>query len=104
VYHYDVAGYSKKTFEVLQDERDLSVHFMLDLDGTIYQVMIQRPMDAVVISLFGALMHFLSNQQTLDLKDKAYHVGFANTRTIGIEIANVGAYSPPFDTAPFKDW
>lgn len=78
VYHYDVAGYSKQTFEVLQDERDLSVHFMLDLDGTIYQ--------------------------TLDLKDKAYHVGFANTRSIGIEIANVGAYSPPFDTAPFKNW
>eukprot|EP01102_Stenamoeba_stenopodia_P021614 TRINITY_DN8765_c0_g1_i1.p1 TRINITY_DN8765_c0_g1~~TRINITY_DN8765_c0_g1_i1.p1 ORF type:complete len:347 (+),score=65.22 TRINITY_DN8765_c0_g1_i1:93-1133(+) len=78
VYHYDVAGYSKQTFEVLQDERDLSVHFMLDLDGTIYQ--------------------------TLDLKEKAYHAGFANTRTIGIEIANVGAYQPPFDTAPFKDW
>lgn len=45
-----------------------------------------------------------SNQQTLDLKDKAYHVGFANTRSIGIEIANVGAYSPPLDTAPFNDW
>ena len=37
VIHYDVAGTSRNCFEVLQDKRGLSVHFMLDLDGTIYQ-------------------------------------------------------------------
>ena len=35
----DVEGYSKGTFRVLHDMRGLSVHFMLDLDGTIYQTL-----------------------------------------------------------------
>jgi hypothetical protein len=39
---------------------------MLDVDGTIYQ--------------------------TLDVKEKAYHAGVINTQSIGIEIANIGAY------------
>jgi N-acetyl-anhydromuramyl-L-alanine amidase AmpD len=66
VIHFDAAGTSKRCFEVLQDRRGLSVHFMLDLDGTLYQ--------------------------TLDLKERAWHATIANTRSIGIEIANIGAY------------
>src|SRR5437868_14051959 len=37
VLHYDVAGTSRTCFKVLHDMRCLSVHFMLDVDGTIYQ-------------------------------------------------------------------
>jgi N-acetyl-anhydromuramyl-L-alanine amidase AmpD len=66
VLHYDVCGTSRRCFEVLQDRRGLSVHFMLDLDGTIYQ--------------------------TLDLKERAWHAGSANDRSVGVEIANMGAY------------
>lgn len=69
VIHFDACGTSKKCFQVLHDERCLSVHFMLDLDGTIYQ--------------------------TLDLKEAAWHATIANGRSIGIEIANVGAYASP---------
>ena len=66
VIHYDVCGISRKCFQVLQDSRGLSVHFMLDIDGTIYQ--------------------------TLDLKERAWHATRSNTRSVGIEIANIGAY------------
>ena len=66
VLHYDVCGSSRRCFRVLHDIRGLSVHFMLDLDGTIYQ--------------------------TLDVKERAWHAGVANDRSIGIEIANIGAY------------
>jgi hypothetical protein len=66
VIHFDVAGISRTCFKVLQDSRDLSVHFMLDLDGTIYQ--------------------------TLDLKERARHATIANSRSVGIEIANMGSY------------
>jgi N-acetyl-anhydromuramyl-L-alanine amidase AmpD len=51
---------------VLHDKRGLSAHFLLDVDGTIYQ--------------------------TLDLQERAWHAGSANDRSIGIEIANLGAY------------
>jgi N-acetyl-anhydromuramyl-L-alanine amidase AmpD len=68
VIHYDVAGISKNCFKTLHDLRGLSVHFMLDIDGTIYQ--------------------------TLDLKERAYHATTSNTRSVGIEIANMGAYPP----------
>jgi N-acetyl-anhydromuramyl-L-alanine amidase AmpD len=67
VIHFDVCGTSRQCFKVLQDMRDLSVHFMLDLDGTIYQ--------------------------TLDLKERAWHATSSNSRSVGIEIANMGAYS-----------
>ena len=67
VLHFDVCGTSRQCFKVLQDGRDLSVHFMLDLDGTIYQ--------------------------TLDLKERAWHATSSNNRSVGIEIANMGAYS-----------
>jgi hypothetical protein len=77
VIHYDARGTSKGCFEVLHDIRGLSVHFMLDLDGTIYQ--------------------------TLDLKEGAWHATIANSRSIGIEIANIGAY-PPGEPSPLDRW
>jgi N-acetyl-anhydromuramyl-L-alanine amidase AmpD len=67
VLHFDVCGVSRTCFLVLHDDRDLSVHFMLDIDGTIYQ--------------------------TLDLKERAWHATTSNDRSIGVEIANIGAYS-----------
>ena len=77
VLHYDVCGTSRQCFKVLQDLRDLSVHFMLDLDGTVYQ--------------------------TLDLKERAWHATSSNTRSVGIEIANVGAF-PPARSGPLQEW
>lgn len=77
VLHYDVAGTSRTCFRVLQDVRGLSVHFLLDVDGTIYQ--------------------------TLDVKERAWHATFANDRSVGIEIANIGAYPSP-DARPLAEW
>jgi N-acetyl-anhydromuramyl-L-alanine amidase AmpD len=77
VLHFDVAGTSRNCFRVLQDDRDLSVHFLLDLDGTIYQ--------------------------TLDLKERASHATIANDRSVGVEIANIGAY-PVGGKNPFAEW
>ncbi len=77
VIHFDACGTSKKCFQVLHDERGLSVHFMLDLDGTIYQ--------------------------TLDLKEGASHATKANSRSIGIEIANIGT-SKVGNSARFDKW
>ena len=77
VYHFDVAGTSRQCFKTLQDVRGLSIHFMLDLDGTIYQ--------------------------TLDVKERAWHATTANDRSIGIEIANIGAY-PANGKNPFGEW
>src|SRR5262245_43453849 len=39
VIHYDVCGTSRACFRVLHDTRGLSVHFLLDVDGTIYQTL-----------------------------------------------------------------
>ncbi|MBC7834469.1 MAG: N-acetylmuramoyl-L-alanine amidase [Phycisphaerales bacterium] len=66
VIHYDVCGTSRQCFRVLHDVRGLSVHFMLDIDGTIYQ--------------------------TLDVKERAWHATTSNDCGVGIEIANIGAY------------
>ncbi len=77
VLHYDVCGISKTCFKVLHDARGLSVHFMLDVDGTIYQ--------------------------TLDLKERAWHASTSNDRSIGIEIANMGAYGP-HDLKTLEEW
>ena len=77
VIHFDVCGTSRRCFEVLQDKRGLSVHFMLDIDGTIYQ--------------------------TLDVKEAAWHATIANGRSIGIEIANIGAY-PVNAPNPLGEW
>jgi len=66
VLHYDAAGTSAQCFKVLE-LRGLSVHFMVDLDGTVYQ--------------------------TCDTSARAYHAGTFNDGSVGIEIANVGAYA-----------
>lgn len=78
VLHFDVCGTSAQCFYILHDRRGLSVHFMLDVDGTIYQ--------------------------TLDLKERAWHSTKANDRSIGIEIANIGAYRPDSRDTPFAKW
>jgi N-acetyl-anhydromuramyl-L-alanine amidase AmpD len=75
VIHFDVAGTSRQCFKTLHDVRDLSVHFMLDLDGTIYQ--------------------------TLDAKERAWHATSSNTRSVGIEIANPGAHATD---KPLEEW
>lgn len=67
VLHYDVVGTSQFCFRTLHDDRGLSVHFLLDIDGTIYQ--------------------------TMDLKDRAFHATSSNHRSVGIEIAHRGAYA-----------
>jgi N-acetylmuramoyl-L-alanine amidase len=77
VLHYDVCGIAKQCFNILHDHRGLSVHFMLDIDGTIYQ--------------------------TLDLKERAFHATISNHRSVGIEIANMGAYGPA-DTKVLDEW
>ncbi|MBV8781751.1 MAG: N-acetylmuramoyl-L-alanine amidase [Phycisphaerae bacterium] len=69
VIHYDADGTSRVCFQTLQDGRGLSTHFMIDLDGTVYQ--------------------------TLDVKEKAWHATIVNGRSIGIELANRGAVTTP---------
>lgn len=71
VVHYDAAGTSRRCFTILHDLRGLSCHFLLDTDGTVYQ--------------------------TLDVKERAWHAADANDRSVGIEIANLGAYAKPAD-------
>jgi N-acetylmuramoyl-L-alanine amidase len=77
VVHFDDCGTSRECFLVLQDVRGLSVHFMLDLDGTLYQ--------------------------TLDLKERAWHATTSNDRSVGVEIANMGAF-PVNEKNPFSEW
>jgi N-acetyl-anhydromuramyl-L-alanine amidase AmpD len=64
-----MAGTSRQCFKVLHDVRNLSVHFLLDVDGTLYQ--------------------------TLDLREKAYHATIANDGSIGVEIAHPGLWPQP---------
>lgn len=71
VLHYDVCGCSKQCFNILHDHRGLSVHFMLDIDGVIYQ--------------------------TLDVKERAWHATTSNDRSVGVEIASPGAMAMPKD-------
>lgn len=66
VLHFDVCGTSRQCFKILQDHRKLSVHFLLDVDGTLYQ--------------------------TLDLRERAWHATKANDRSVGVEMAHIGAY------------
>lgn len=61
VTHFDVCLSSKSCFDVLK-QRNLSVHFMIDNDGTIYQ--------------------------TLDTKHVAWHAAGVNERSVGVEISN----------------
>ena len=78
VLHFDVCGSSAECFYVLHDRRGLSVHFMLDVDGTIYQ--------------------------TLDLKERAWQATKSNDRSIGIEIANIGAYPVEGRNKTLQQW
>src|SRR5579884_2964655 len=77
VIHFDDAGTSRQCFKILQDARDLSVQFMLDLDGTIYQ--------------------------TLDLKERAWHATKANSRSVGVEVASMGDRRNADDSV-FAQW
>ena len=65
VLHYDACGTAERCFNVLHHERGLSCHFIIDVDGTIYQ--------------------------TLDCRERAWHATTSNDASIGIEISNVGA-------------
>ncbi len=78
VIHYDVCGTSRRCFQILHDVRGISVQFMLDADGTIYQ--------------------------TLDLKERARQSGEINDTSIGIEIANIGAYPPDDPQHTLSQW
>jgi N-acetyl-anhydromuramyl-L-alanine amidase AmpD len=78
VLHYDVAGTSRQCFRTLHDIRGLSVHFMLDLDGTIYQ--------------------------TMDVKERAWQATIANDRSVGVEIANIGAFPDDGSPNPLARW
>ena len=64
VIHHDGCTSSDMCFSVLQNERGLSVHFMIDNDGTIYQ--------------------------TIDLGLMAYHASEWNIDSIGVEMCNKG--------------
>lgn len=58
--HHSGLYRSEDTFHVLHQQRRLSVHFILDDDGVLYQ--------------------------TLDLREKAWHGGKNNPQSVGIEI------------------
>jgi hypothetical protein len=64
VVHLDGCRDAQMCYNVLHNERGLSVHFMVDNDGTIYQ--------------------------GLDLVDCAFHAGGVNEISIGIELQNRG--------------
>jgi N-acetylmuramoyl-L-alanine amidase len=64
VVHHDGCSSSDMCFNVLQNERGLSCHFLIDNDGTIYQ--------------------------TLDLALAGWHAGEWNTNSIGVELCNYG--------------
>jgi N-acetylmuramoyl-L-alanine amidase len=64
VVHHDGCNSADMCFNVLHNERGLSVHFLLDNDGTIYQ--------------------------TIDLALCAYHAANWNPNSIGIELCNRG--------------
>jgi N-acetyl-anhydromuramyl-L-alanine amidase AmpD len=64
VLHHDGCASSDMCFHVLHDERGLSVHFLIDNDGTIYQ--------------------------TLDLADGAFHATGVNEISIGVELCSRG--------------
>ncbi|MFO0577239.1 MAG: N-acetylmuramoyl-L-alanine amidase [Polyangia bacterium] len=64
VIHHDGLFSSAQCMHVLHDERGLSVHFLIDNDGTIYQ--------------------------TLDLADGAFHATGVNEISIGVELCNRG--------------
>jgi N-acetylmuramoyl-L-alanine amidase len=64
VIHHDGCSSADMCFSVLQNERGLSCHFLIDNDGTIYQ--------------------------TIDLALMAYHASEWNVSSIGVELCNRG--------------
>lgn len=78
--HHSGLFRSHDTYETLQ-QRGLSVHFILDDDGTLYQ--------------------------TLDVRERAYHIGGNNAMSVGIEIdsrAVAGKYPDAYDEAHQKKY
>jgi N-acetyl-anhydromuramyl-L-alanine amidase AmpD len=79
--HHSGLYHSRTTYNVLHKQRRLSVHFILDDDGTLYQ--------------------------TLDLKEKAWHGGSNNPMSVGIEIdsrASVRRFPDAYDKAHQKKY
>ena len=73
--HHSGLYRSRDTFQTLQ-QRGLSVHFICDDDGTLYQC--------------------------LDVRERAYHIGTNNAMSIGIEIdsrASAGQHPDAYDLA-----
>jgi N-acetylmuramoyl-L-alanine amidase len=64
IIHHDGCSSADMCFAVLQNERGLSCHFLVDNDGTIYQ--------------------------TIDLSLMAYHAAEWNVASIGVELCNRG--------------
>lgn len=64
VVHHDGCADSRTCFQVLHNERGLSVHFLIDNDGTVFQ--------------------------TLDLVDCAFQAAGVNEISVGVELANRG--------------
>jgi hypothetical protein len=64
VVHHDGCASSDMAFSVMQNERGLSCHFLIDNDGTIFQ--------------------------TIDLALAAYHAAQWNSASIGVELCNRG--------------
>ena len=69
VNHWDACLSATQCQKVL-DKRGISVHFLIDNDGTIYQ--------------------------TLDLQHAAFHAGKVNRKSVGVEISN--AYYPKYQS------
>jgi N-acetylmuramoyl-L-alanine amidase len=78
VVHHDGCTSADMCFSVLQNERGLSCHFLIDNDGTIYQ--------------------------TIDLGYMAYHASDWNLYSIGVELCNRGdalTYPTVYDSGRF---
>jgi len=79
--HHSGLYHARDTFNVLHNQRRLSVHFILDDNGVLYQ--------------------------TLDLKEKAWHGGGNNPMSVGIEIdsrAHAGKRPDAYDKAHQKKY
>lgn len=79
--HHSGLYRARDTFHVLHNQRRLSVHFILDDNGVIYQ--------------------------TLDLKEKAWHGGKNNPMSVGIEIdsrAHASRFPDAYDEAHCKKY
>jgi N-acetyl-anhydromuramyl-L-alanine amidase AmpD len=81
VIHHDGMGTSRDCFRVLHDERGLSVHFLIDNNGDIYQ--------------------------TLDLVECGFQAAGVNEISIGVELCNRGdaqQFPEFYDKAFYRQW